>query len=337
LLVAASHHCYRCRLPFAVRFLSTQDKVRCIKYDQQQQAAVTACLDGVIAWWTPELQLVGACKVPGKFSGPQSLLLQGNLAVVGTQRAAVLIDSRVAHTPVASVTVGGAPQRKRRRIDVETPAAAGETVASADAGVQAADACWQQTQQWNQQQEQQQQLRQWQRQETDDEEASGSFDSDDRTSSNTDDEAALEVAEQAEGHGEQGSSQQQQQQGIDPGSQQRQLAGQLLASLRSNDIAEQQRLQHQLPGRVVYAMQRFVEQEMRSQQARTGSDDMATADLQSYMQRGSSVRLRYAEGPQDRLAAHISGSVCVESHHGLVANGVSAFLHVTGKRMAYAY
>uniref|UniRef100_A0A383W3K0 DDB1- and CUL4-associated factor 12 beta-propeller domain-containing protein n=1 Tax=Tetradesmus obliquus TaxID=3088 RepID=A0A383W3K0_TETOB len=293
------------------------DKVRCVKFDQQQQAAVTACCDGVLAWWTPELQLAGACMLPSKFAGPQSLLLQGNLAVVGTQRAAVLIDTRVAHKAVASVDVADAPQRKRRRV--------GAPAADSVGGGLTADAACQRAQQWNQQQQQQQQQQQWQRQEggTDDEEPTSSDDESDTLSSADADEEAASYAEQVAGS----EQQQQQQQGIDPGSRQRQLAAQFLASLRSNNIAEQQQLQHQLPRRVVYAIQRFVEQEVCSQQARTGSPAMGAADLQCDGQRGSS-RLRHIAGPLSRLAAHVSGSICVEGHNGSVGNGVrSLSLH----------
>jgi hypothetical protein len=274
--------CYTCLV-----FASAQDKVRCVKFNRQQQAAVTACMDGVVGWWTPELQLAGACRLPSNSPGPQSLLLQNNLVVVGTQRAALLIDGRVGRAPVASVAVGDAPQRKRRRL--ETPAAAAETAAAEDHHhQQQADVTY-------------------------DGEVSESYiESDDDTSGDAEDAAGGE-AEQVPGSDLQ---QQQQQQGGDAGAAQRHLADRLLASLRSNDTEAQWRLLQQLPGQVVYAIQRFVETELRSQQARAARSGLSSEDLQFYRQHGYS-RLRYADGPQDRLVAHVSGSICVEDQAGL--------------------
>jgi hypothetical protein len=288
-----------------------QDKVRCVKFNRQQQTAVTACMDGVVAWWSPELQLAGACKLPGNCPGPQSLLLQDNLVVVGTQRAALLIDGRVGSAPVASVVVGEAPQRKRQRL--ETPAAAASATSAAAAEDEQSAAGAFRREQHDEQQQQQ----------TDDMysgESSESYtESHDELSDDAED-AARGEAEQVLG----GNHQQQQQQEVDTEAAQRLLAGRLLASLRSNDTEEQWRLQQQLPGQVVYALQRFVETELRSQQARAARSGMSSEDLRLYQQHGDS-RLRYAEGPRDRLVAHVSGSICVEDQGGFGTSGVSGY------------
>jgi hypothetical protein len=301
-------------MPAAAPAYVEQDKVRCVKFNRQQQTAVTACMDGVVAWWSPELQLAGACKLPGNCPGPQSLLLQDNLVVVGTQRAALLIDGRVGSAPVASVAVGEAPQRKRRRL--ESPAAATLAGTAAAEHEQSTDRAFLVEQEEAQQQQQQQQ------QQTDDMYSGESSES----YSGSDDELSGDAEDAATGEAERflGENHQQQQQRVDTEAVQRHLAGRLLAALRSNDTEEQWQLQQQLPGQIVYAIQRFVETELRSQQARAARSGMSSEDLRMYQQHGDS-RLRYADRPRDRLAAHVSGSICVEDQGGFGTSGVGGY------------
>lgn len=117
-----------------------QDKVRDIKYDQQQQQLAAVCVDGSISWWSPDLLLQGSYLLPELYEEPVVVQQCGSLLVVGCKQEALLIDTRAGQQIAAAVAVPAGNSSKRRRlgspaaavaVDRQDPAAAGSCAESA--------------------------------------------------------------------------------------------------------------------------------------------------------------------------------------------------------------
>eukprot|EP00878_Enallax_costatus_P029307 GHUV01031759.1.p1 GENE.GHUV01031759.1~~GHUV01031759.1.p1 ORF type:complete len:362 (+),score=139.60 GHUV01031759.1:618-1703(+) len=93
-----------------------KDKVRDVKFDQQQQQVIAACVDGSISWWSPDLLLRGSCWLPTDYEEPVTVQPCGSLLVVGCKQEALLIDTRVGQRVAAAVAVPTCSSSKRRRV-----------------------------------------------------------------------------------------------------------------------------------------------------------------------------------------------------------------------------